>query len=307
MIQRRLKVGTRGSKLALVQTNLFIRKIKEFFPDIIPEIKIIKTTGDKFQDFDLKQIEGKGFFTKEIEDELLIGQIDIAVHSLKDLPTELHEDLTIGAVLPRDNPEDVLISKYNKLFTELPSGAKIGTSSLRRQVQIKLIRPDLNIVPLRGNITTRITKLYHSDIDAIIVSRAAIERLELHNLITEIFSPEVIIPAVGQGVIALEVRNDNVFAKEILEGLNSLETEYAVRAERAFLRELGGGCKNPIAAYAEIVDYEIYIEGMVASADSRSFFRDSTFGLAINPEEVGKKLAHKLISLGAKSLLSEQT
>ncbi len=305
-MHRRLKVGTRGSKLALVQTHLFIDKIKEFFPELITEIKIIKTSGDKFQDVELTQIEGKGFFTKEIEDELLSGKIDIAVHSLKDLPTDLHEELTIGAVLPRDNPEDVLISKYNKLFTELPSGATIGTSSLRRKVQIKRIRPDLNILPLRGNITTRITKLYHSDIDAIIVSRAAIERLELQNLITEIFSPEVVIPAVGQGVIALEIRNDNLFAKEVLEGLNSVETEYAVRAERAFLRELGGGCKNPISAYAEIVDYEIYIEGMVASSDGEYFFRDSTFGLAINPEDVGKKLAQKLISLGAKNLLSRK-
>ncbi|MFN3781290.1 MAG: hydroxymethylbilane synthase [Candidatus Kapaibacteriota bacterium] len=306
MKKQKLIIGSRGSELALWQANFVKRELERKNKNLSVDIKIIKTKGDKILDVALSKIGDKGLFTKELEKELLKGTIDIAVHSLKDLPTDLHEELTIGAVLPRDNPEDVLISKYNKLFTELPSGATIGTSSLRRMVQIKRIRPDLNVQPLRGNITTRITKLYHSDIDAIIVSRAAIERLELQNLITEIFSPEVIIPAVGQGVIALEIRNDNLFAKEILEGLNSIETEYAVRAERAFLRELGGGCKNPIAAFAEIVDYEIYIEGMVASADGEYFFRDSTFGLAMNPEDVGRKLAQKLIALGAKTLLSRK-
>ncbi|ROL57813.1 hydroxymethylbilane synthase [Bacteroidetes/Chlorobi group bacterium Naka2016] len=304
MIERRLKVGSRGSKLAIVQTHLVLKQLQKFFPHLVFELKIIKTTGDKFQNEDFSKIEGKGFFTKEIEENLLRGEIDIAVHSLKDLPTELPEGLTIGAFIQRENPEDVLVAKNNKFFIELPTGAKIGTSSLRRKVQLLQIRPDLNIVPLRGNVTTRLQKLFNSDLDAIIVARAGLERLGLQYAITEIFSPEVIIPAVGQGAIAIEIRKDNEFAKEVLEGINDVETEYAVRAERAFLRELGGGCHNPIAAYAIILDYEIFIEGMIASPDGQQFFRGSTFGLAIEPEKVGQKLAREILALGAKSVLT---
>ncbi|MCX7909401.1 MAG: hydroxymethylbilane synthase [Ignavibacteria bacterium] len=303
MIERRLKVGSRGSKLAILQTHIVLKKLKKFFPDIIFELKIIKTTGDKFQDIEFNNLEGKGFFTKDIEEKLLTGEIDIAVHSLKDLPTDLPEGLMIASVLPRDSPEDVLISKGNRFFFELPYGAKIGTSSLRRKVQILKLRPDLNIVPLRGNVTTRLQKLFRTDLDAIIIARAGIERLGLQHLITEIFSPEVIIPAVGQGTIAIEINKENTFAREILEGFNDFETELTVRAERAFLRELGGGCRNPIAAFATIVDYEIFIEGMVASMDGSLFYRARAFGVAINPEEVGKKLANEILSIGAKSCL----
>lgn len=305
MIERRVRVGTRGSKLAIVQTNFVLHRLQEYIPELIFELKIIKTTGDKFQETDFSNIEGKGFFTKEIEEHLLRGEIDIAVHSLKDLPTELPNGLIIGAILPRDNPEDVVISKNNKFFIELPFGAKIGTSSLRRKVQLLQIRPDLNIVPIRGNVTTRLQKLYNSDLDAIIVARAGIERLGLQHTITEIISPEVVIPAVGQGAIAVEIHKDNQFAKEVVEGLNDIETEYAVRAERAFLRETGGGCRNPVAAYAIILDYEIFIEGMIATPDGEKFYRGSTFGLAIEPEKVGEKLARQLLSLGARSFMSE--
>ncbi|MGB9851841.1 MAG: hydroxymethylbilane synthase [Candidatus Kapaibacteriota bacterium] len=304
MIERRLKVGTRGSKLAIVQTNFVLRRLQQFFPELIFELIIIKTTGDKFLEKDFSQIEGKGIFTKEIEESLLRGDIDIAVHSLKDLPTELPEGLIIGAILPRDNPEDIMISKNNKLFIELPYGAKIGTSSARRKVQLLQIRQDLNFVPLRGNVTTRIQKLYNSDLDAIILARASLERLEMQHTITEIFSPEVVIPAVGQGAIAIEIHKENTFAKEVIEVLNDIETEYAVRAEREFLRVMGGGCQIPIAAYAIILDYEIFIEGMVASPNGNSFIRSSTFGLAIEPEEVGKKLARDLLSHGASVFMS---
>lgn len=305
MIERRLKVGTRGSKLAIAQTRLVLKKLRELIPDIIFEIKIIKTTGDKLQKQDFFPLEGKGIFVKEIEEALLRNEIDIAVHSLKDLPTELPDELKIAAILPRDSPEDVIISKQNRFFSELPIGAKIGTSSLRRKVQILKVRPDLKVIPIRGNVTTRIQKLYNTDLDAIVVARAGLERLGLQHLITEIFSPEVVIPAVGQGVIAIESRKDNDFANEVLEGLNDIETEFAVRAERAFLKELGGGCSNPLAAYAIIVDFEIFIDGMIATPDGSKFFRASTFGLAINPEEVGKKLAQKILSMGANSILSE--
>lgn len=303
MIERKLKVGTRGSKLAIKQTHLVLEKLRGFFPEIVFEIKIIKTTGDIFQKQDFGNIYGKGIFVKEIEEALLRKEIDIAVHSLKDLPTDLPDELKIAAILPRDNPEDVIIAKNNKFFSELPIGAKIGTSSLRRKVQLLQLRQDLKIIPLRGNVTTRLQKLYKSDLDAIVVARAGLERLGLQHLISEIFSPEVIIPAVGQGAIAVEIRKDNEFAIEVLEGLNHIETEYAVRAERAFLRELGGGCRTPIAAHATIVDYEIFLDAMVASPDGSQYFRASTFGLAINPEEVGKKLAQQILSMGAESIL----
>jgi hydroxymethylbilane synthase len=303
MIERRLKIGSRGSKLATMQTYIVLKQLNKFFPELVFELKIIKTKGDKFLEEDFSKIQGKGIFTKEIEERLISGEIDIAVHSLKDLPTELPEELTISAILPRDNPEDVLISKQNRLFLELPEGAKIGTSSLRRIVQLKRIRPDFVFVPLRGNVPTRVKKLYHSDLDAIILARAGLERLGMGYTITEILPTEVIIPAVGQGAIAVEIRKDNDFAREITESLNNIETEFAVRAERAFLRRLGGGCRNPISAFATIIDYEIFIDGFVASTDGESFVHHSTFGDALNPEKVGTQLAETLLAMGARKIL----
>jgi hydroxymethylbilane synthase len=303
MIERRLKIGSRGSKLATMQTYIVLKQLNKFFPELVFELKIIKTKGDKFLEEDFSKIQGKGIFTKEIEERLISGEIDIAVHSLKDLPTELPEELTISAILPRDNPEDVLISKQNRLFLELPKGAKIGTSSLRRIVQLKRIRPDFIFVPLRGNVPTRVKKLYHSDLDAIILARAGLERLGMGYTITEILPTEVIIPAVGQGAIAVEIRKDNDFAREITESLNNIETEFAVRAERAFLRRLGGGCRNPISAFATIIDYEIFIDGFVASTDGEIFVRHSTFGDALNPEKVGTQLAETLLAMGALEIL----
>lgn len=299
MINRFIRVGSRGSKLALIQTHIVLKCLKNFFPDIIFELKIIKTQGDKFAEKEFEQISGKGIFVKEIEEQLLSGKIDLAVHSLKDLPTELPKGLIIGAILRRDNPEDVLISKGNKLLLELPQGAKIGTSSLRRIVQLKRIRDDFQFVPLRGNVPTRIKKLFNSDLDAIVLARAGLERLKLDFHITEIFSPEVIIPAVGQGAIAIEIHKDNELAKEVAEALNDIESEYAVRAERKFLKKLGGGCRNPISAYASIIDNEIYIDGFVATSNGKQYFRHSLFGNALFPEQVGEQLASELLRMGA--------
>lgn len=303
MIERRLIVGSRGSKLAIVQTHIVLKRLHKFFPELVFEVKIIKTKGDKFLDKNFSQIQGKGIFTKEIEEKLISREIDVAVHSLKDLPTELPDELMISAILTRDYPEDVLISKKNRLFFELPKGARIGTSSLRRIVQLKRIRPDLVFVPLRGNVPTRIKKLYSSDLDAIVLARAGLERLGLGHTITEILPVEVVVPAVGQGAIAVEIRKDNEFAREITESLNDIETEFAVRAERSFLSKLGGGCRNPIAAYATIIDYEIFIDGFVASTDGESYVRHSTFGDAINPEKLGFQLAEEMLKMGARNIL----
>lgn len=297
-------VGTRGSRLALAQTQLVINKLIKHFPNINFEINIIKTTGDKFLHANPSEFPTKGAFTKEIEEALLSGQIDFAIHSLKDLPTVLPPLLMISAYLERKYPEDVLISRDDSKFNELPERARVGTSSLRRKIQLQWMRQDIEILPLRGNIDTRLRKLETGQYDAIVVARAGAERLDLVRKITEVFSIEKILPAVGQGTIGIECHRGNFDAIEITSQLNHKETEIASVAERSFLRRLGGGCQNPIACFAFVEEEKLHIDGMVAEINGEKWLRQRVTHTKTSPELAGEQLAHLLITNGAKDFLS---
>ncbi len=300
----RILIGTRGSHLALWQTNYVVSLLRDVFPSLIFEVRIIRTTGDQLQKQNPASLTSKGLFTKEIEEALLEGAIDIAIHSLKDLPTELPEGLTISAVLERAHPEDVLIAKNNTPFFSLANNAKIGTSSLRRASQLLHLRPDLRIAAsFRGNVETRIRNLFASDYDAIVLAYAGLERIGYTHTITEVFPTEMILPAVGQGAIAIECLSQNSQAFEIAAILNHEETSLAVQAERSFLRSLGGGCQTPIAGYAYALNGEIILDGLVASPDGSHYFRSSLVGSKDSPDELGQLLAQTLIEQGAAKVL----
>lgn len=303
MQDNRILVGTRGSQLALWQTNYAITLLRRFLPALIFEVKIIKTAGDQLKKPPHFLTTTKGLFTKEIEEALLEGKIDIAIHSLKDLPTELPEGLVVLAVLERARPEDVLISKNNIPFFSLPTNAKIGTSSLRRTSQLLHLRRDLQIVPVRGNLETRIRNLFASDYDAIVVAYAGLERLGYTHIITEIFPTELILPSVGQGAIAIECHSNNSEVLEIVRLLNHEETYLTTQAERSFLKSLGGGCRTPIAGYAYMVNDEIVLDGLVASPDGIHYFRSSLVGSKDTPDELGNQLAQLLLQQGASKIL----
>src|SRR5574337_713773 len=247
-----VKLGTRGSPLALCQAGLVSDSLRRQWPGLEVVTIPIKTSGDKFLDVALSQVGGKGLFVKEIEEALLDGRIDLAVHSLKDLPAELAPGLREGAVLRREDPLDALIARNGLRFTDLPRGARIGTSSLRRQVQFLHRRPDLQIVSLRGNVQTRLKKLEGLDLDAVVLAAAGLIRLGLQDRITERLRADVCLPAIGQGALVIEIREDDQQTAERVETLNHRETRQAAMAERAFLRYLGGSCVTPIAAFGEI-------------------------------------------------------
>ncbi|NLJ73037.1 MAG: hydroxymethylbilane synthase, partial [Syntrophomonadaceae bacterium] len=261
---KKLKLGTRGSNLALWQA-FYVAELLKAKSNLEVEIVVIKTKGDKILDVALSKIGDKGLFTKEIENQLLDYEIDIAVHSLKDLPSVITEGLTIGAVLNRENPNDVLIAKDGLTIDELPSGAKIGTSSLRRIAQLKAYRPDIITVDIRGNIETRIRKMQKEGLDGIILAYSGVKRLNLDHLISEVIDNGVLLPAVGQGAIAIEIRKNDSQIEEVMALINDEETYLTTKAERAFLRTLEGGCQVPIAAYAYIRENKLNISGLVAS------------------------------------------
>ncbi len=290
-------VGTRGSKLARIQTLWVIEKLKALYPHLDFIEKVITTRGDK------GITEGVGVFVKEIELALLRKEIDLAVHSLKDLPTKLPEGLSIAAIPDRADPRDVLISKDGKTLKNLKRGAVVGTSSLRRKAQIKALRPDLNVVDIRGNVDTRIRKLEEGEIDAIILAKASVERLGLEKYITEILSFDIMLPAVGQGALAVEVREDNTIVGNMVKSIDSKREHIAVKAERAFLEYLGGGCRVPIAGYAKVSNERIIIEGLVASPDGSKIIREKSEGSVEDPVGVGYALAEILLSKGAYEIL----
>ncbi len=301
---KKLRLGTRGSKLALWQAE-YVAQLINAATGIKVEIITIKTKGDKILDVALSKIGDKGLFTKEIETELLDGAIDIAVHSMKDLPTIIPAGLVIGAVLAREKPQDVLITQDKVTLEELPPGSRIGTSSLRRIAQIKAFRPDLITVDIRGNVETRIRKMPELDLDGIILAYAGVKRLGLDAYITDFISEKIIMPAVGQGAIAVEARFDDKETLAILEKINHQPTASATLAERAFLKELEGGCQVPIAAYATVKDYEITIEGLVASLDGKEVHKASLKGIPEKAEELGVLLAKELIDQGVISILED--
>ncbi len=303
--KKTIRIGTRGSKLALWQAEWVKNRLKESHPHIRVELVKIKTTGDKILDAPLAKIGGKGLFVKEIEEALLSGRVDLAVHSMKDVPTLLPEGLHLKAITKREDPRDVLVSKDGRPLKELPQGAHIGTSSLRRQCQLWHIREDFKISPLRGNLDTRLRKLSEGLYDAIVLAGAGIRRLGFEDHITEYLPAELMLPAIGQGALGIETRVDDVFINELVAPLNHGETSTCVRAERAFLERLEGGCQVPIAAHARVENNRLKLTGLVGTTDGRTIYRDSVEGEVDNPERVGRELAERLLGMGAERILKE--
>jgi hydroxymethylbilane synthase len=302
----RLLIGSRGSRLALWQAEHIKNQLLRLNPGFQVDIEIIKTTGDVKPD-PLSVIGGKGVFTKELEDALLAKRIDIAVHSLKDLPTILPDGLSISAICQREDPRDALVLRNGSTAESLrglPSGSVVGTSSQRRLAQLQALRDDLVVKDLRGNVDTRVRKLDEGQYDALILASAGLIRLGLQNRISAAVSTEEILPAVGQGAIAIETRVDDEVAVESTSRLNHRETEIACRAERAFLRSLGGGCLFPIAAHATIGGDVMEIRGLVAKPDGSQILRGVLSGPAKDGEGIGAALGRRLIEQGAHSLLA---
>ncbi len=300
----RLVIGTRGSELALWQAYYIKKELEKKNKNLLVEINIIKTKGDKILDVALSKIGDKGLFTKELEVELLNGTIDIAVHSLKDLQTALPKGLVIAAITKRHRVEDVLIAKKKgTTINTLKENAVVATGSLRRKSQLLHLRPDIKIVELRGNVPSRIKKYKESKWDAIILARAGVERLKLDKNITSVISTKQILPAVGQGALAIEVRKDNKFALNALKKINDEKTFTAAMAERAFLKALEGGCQVPIGAYAQVKTDGLYLDGFVGDIDGSVTFRKVLKGSKRKPEELGKKLAGEMKKAGAGKIL----
>jgi hydroxymethylbilane synthase len=303
-----LRIGTRGSPLALWQAEHVASRLRVAVPQRAVHLETIRTTGDKILDVPLAQIGGKALFLKEIEEALLQGRVDLAVHSMKDVPTDLPAGLLITAITEREDALDCLISRSGVGLAALPRGARVGTSSLRRQAQLRHHRPDLVVVSLRGNLDTRIRKLATEGLDAILVATAGVKRLGLSDRIAERIAPEILLPPMGQGALGIECREPDTegrhpSAAEAVRVLDHPETRTAVLAERAMLRRLEGGCQVPIAAYAEVAGEAVVLRGLVASLDGRSIVRGEARGERRDPEAVGHALADDLLRRGGAEIL----
>jgi hydroxymethylbilane synthase len=289
--------------LALCQAAWVGERLKDLFPGLEVEYITIKTKGDKILDVPLATVGGKGLFVKEIEEALLAGRIDCAVHSVKDIPTETHEALEIAAYPEREDPRDVLVARRVSCFQDLPPGARIGTSSLRRRAQVLHLRPDLQVIPIRGNLDTRLKKLEKEALDGILLAAAGIRRMGLTSTITEILPPDRFIPAVGQGALGVEVRKDDPKVQEMIRRLDHPETRICVEAERAFLRRLAGGCQVPLGAYARLDGRTLILVGMVSDVGGRPLWSDRIHGPIHSPETLGRELAERILEAGALSIL----
>ncbi|TAL67388.1 MAG: hydroxymethylbilane synthase [Bacteroidetes bacterium] len=291
-MKQKLIIGTRSSKLALWQAEYIKGLLQTNYPELEIELKHIKTKGDEIPDVSLDKLDDKGIFTKEIENELLSGTIDIAIHSLKDLQTELPGGLKLGAVPERHRVEDVLIAREKGTAIEdLSINAVIATGSVRRTAQLLHIRPDLQIRDIRGNVNTRIDKFLKSDWDGLVLAAAGVERLGLEQYISSYIPTEIILPAVGQGALGIEIREEDLDTENIVKDINHQQTYIAITAERTFLKALGGGCKTPIAALGNVIGDELILEGMVASVDGKNVIRKKLTGNINSPEKSGEKLA----------------
>jgi len=297
----RLRIGSRGSQLALWQANHISALLGERGHQV--EIEIIKTTGDKITDVALAKVGAKGMFTKEIEEALAEGRVDLAVHSLKDLPTETTAGFEIAAVTKRENPRDVFCSRKYKSIDELPHGARVGTSSLRRQAQLKAVRPDLDIHPLRGNVDTRLRKLESGEYDAIILAAAGLNRLGKTELVRQVIPAEVMCPAAGQGALAIEIRAGDSVTRQHLAFLDDAAARAATTCERALLNKLGGGCQVPIGAFAEVRDGRLHLDAMVARPDGTKVLRESRDGS--DPVQLGEAVGETLLRRGGDIILEE--
>ncbi|RDW21652.1 hydroxymethylbilane synthase [Oceanobacillus chungangensis] len=301
---RKIIVGSRQSNLALTQTNWVIDQLKQAGVQNDFEVKKIVTKGDRILDVTLSKVGGKGLFVKEIEQAMYDKTIDFAVHSMKDMPSELPEGLVISSIPVREDHRDAYIAKENRLLKDLPSGAIIGTSSLRRAAQLLAERPDISIKWIRGNIETRIRKLHEEDYDAIILAVSGLKRVGLsEELITEYLEPELVVPAVGQGALAIECREDDIEIREILAKINDEWTTKTVTAERTFLRLLEGGCQVPIGGYAYLEKDEIVLTALVGTPDGKTILKEVVRGT--DAATIGKLAATKLIDQGAKQIVEE--
>jgi hydroxymethylbilane synthase len=300
-----IKIGTRASKLALWQANWVQSALNEKLPKIQVELVTIKTKGDKILDVPLAEVGGKGLFVKEIEQALLDGRVDLAVHSMKDMPAEIPQGLCIGAIPRREDAADVLVSNNGLPFAKLKTGAKIGTSSLRRAAQLLHARDDINIVALRGNLDTRLKKLQTEDLDAIVLAAAGIKRLELEHRITEYLQADIMLPAVGQGALCIEMRSEDPIIGPMLAALDHPKSRAIVLGERAFLNRLGGSCQVPIAGRGEISSNRFTLTGLVADVDGSRIIKSSLTGSVEDAVTIGISLAEQLLARGADKILKE--
>jgi hydroxymethylbilane synthase len=301
---KHLRIGTRGSVLAKWQAE-FVRKQLFQQAGVETEVIIIKTSGDKMQHTSLSEISGQGIFIKELEQALLDKTIDIAVHSVKDVPTEVRAGLSFPAICQRADVRDCIVSANNATLATLRQGARVGTGSLRRQAQLRHVRPDLDVRDLRGNVDTRLRKVESGEYDAVVLAKAGLDRLGAAHRISEILGPEVCLPAVGQGAIGVECRADDAESNDVLDKLNHPETRAAIVAERTLLAALQGGCQVPLGAWARIERDELVLEACVCSTDGQQYVRRRLVGSPENPRDLGHRMARVLIESGAQNILQE--
>ena len=298
-----LRIGTRGSQLALTQSRWVKEKIENRYPETKVELTKIKTQGDKILGSSLSKIGGKGLFVKEIEDALLRNEVDLAVHSMKDVPADLPEGLEITVFPLREDPRDAFVSKNYHNIYDLPPKSSVGTGSLRRSIQLLHVRPDLRVIPMRGNVDTRLRKMESGDLQAIILASAGLRRLGLEDQIRQVLPTETFLPAIGQGVLGLEMRKGDHVVRDLLAFLNHVATELTSRAERAFLKELEGGCQVPMGGYGRLEGEKLILQGMEGELDGSAIIRDEAVGPKERPEELGITLARKMLAAGADKIL----
>ena len=300
-----INIGTRGSKLAIHQTKIVLKKISELYPNIKLNTKVIKTKGDILLDQDLTKVLDKGFFTSEIQEALYANEIDLAVHSLKDLPTTISEKSKIVAILKREDHRDVFVSNHKTPLNYFDNYKKIGTSSLRRKSQLLSINKNLKILPIRGNVDTRIQKMLDGNYDGLVMAAAGVKRLGLEKHITEFFDLDTMLTAPGQGAIAVEIRNSDDNLKKLLSKLNHDETNMCVSAERSFLKTLGGGCHVPFAAFASIKNEKMKINAFVGSLDGELTIKDCISGNKENYLRLGEEIAQRILVSGGEEIIND--
>ena len=301
----KIVIGSRGSQLALWQANWVKAELERLHSNVDINIRVITTSGDKIQDVPLAKIGGKGLFVKEIEEALLAKEVDLAVHSMKDVPMELPAELVVSVITKRESPLDALISKNGERLVNLPQGATIGTSSLRRSSQLLKYRVDFKIHPLRGNVDTRLRKVKTGNYDAIILASAGLNRLGWTSHVTEEISEEILLPAMGQGALGIETRLDDIKTYDFIATLNHKQTKYAVTAERALVGRLDGGCQVPIGAYAKIENNLISLKGLVASLDGETIYTSENTGPVDDAINIGQELGSRLLKMGANEILEK--
>ena len=304
MPPKQIRIGTRASQLALWQANWVKSELEKKYPGMEVTLTKIKTIGDKILDVPLAQVGGKGLFVKEIEEAMLRGEIDIAVHSMKDVPTEFPEGLGLHCITEREDPRDAVIS-CNVRFADLPQGARIGTSALRRQAQLLKVRPDLQMCIIRGNVETRIRKLTDDKLDAVILAAAGLKRLGFTEQVSEYLNVELSIPAIGQGALGIECRLADPVITATIDFFNHADTSHAVRAERALLKRCEGGCQVPIAAHGTVSDGQLRLVGFIAAVDGSRSVRGEISGPVTECEQLGIRLADQLLADGGKAILEE--